>query len=107
MRNDYYSQADQRNHLLTQLPFSSPGHLVPLSPFSSLGQARWTPASPAVAGKVEVLDMWPNSFSPEGEPGSWSLSYTHSALSWGKELGQMPALLFRPHATMIGKDGIK
>lgn len=50
-----------------------------------------------VPRKFQLLDTWPNSFSPQGEAGKWTLSPAHSALLWGGQQWQMPTPLFRPH----------
>lgn len=55
------------------------------------------------AGKVGVPDVWSNSFAPNGEPGSWSLLPSGSALSslllrsegGGGPLQDIPTSLFR------------
>ena len=43
--------------------------------------------------KARMLDKWSNSFSPQGEAGSWRVSSTYSMMSWGKWLWQVSVCL--------------
>lgn len=65
------------------------------SPISLWGELAAHPS--IVARNFQLLNIWSNSFSLQGEAGKWSLSPAHSALIWGEELWQMPAVLLKPH----------